>query len=300
MKKNIIIYIIPVILTACNFFENKQSEKVQAISYDSMVKLRTYIHDTILLNAQYRLKRGDTINVTAVLKRMYELDTNNVEYIIDLADGLIAAFNTKEALEFLDLALMKDKTYADKIYFSKSLAWSFALNKDSSYYYINKAIEIDSKGVRYLVHRSQKYEEDSLFSKALDDINEAIRRQPENKGLYVFRGIYQSRLGKYELALIDLKEIPSFMQKDANVYAHRALVYLNLKMYKECIKDCDMSLLLNPNNGHEYGVRANAKSNLQDFDGAYQDLKKAVELGDKEAIPLYEEYKKYYDTHKKI
>lgn len=291
-----ILIVISVTFTACDFHENKQDDKPVVISYDSLIKLRQYIHDTILTNAQYRFKRGDTINVTKTLARMYETDTNNVEYIIDLANSLTAAFNTKEALSFLNLALAKDKSYAAQIYFSKSLAWSFALNKDSSYYYLGKAIDIDTLGVRYLVHRSQKHEEDSLYNDAINDINEAIRRQPANKGLYVFRGIYKKGLGDYKSALVDMKEIPTFMQKDANVYGNRAFVYLKLGKFKECIDDANNSILLNPNNGGVYGVRANAKSNLQDFEGAYQDLKKAVELGDKEAIPLYEEYKKYYDS----
>lgn len=282
-------------------WKSEEEEEIQVpITQDSLKKLRTYIHDTILINAQSKILSGTTISIKRTYIKMYETDTNNLQYTMDLAKVLIASTDAKEAIHFFDVILAKDKNYASEVYFQKNLAWSMLLNRDSSLFYLQKAIDADIPHVRYIVYRSQRYEEDSLFTKAIDDINWAIKIQPTNKGLYVFRGIYKGRLGKYKEAIIDMKEVPTYLQRDANVYAHRAYYYMQLKRYKECIEDADKSILLNPNNGHEYGVRANAKSNLGDFEGAYSDLKKAVKLGNKEAIQLLKEYKKYFDENKQI
>lgn len=296
-----LLVVICVVCSSCDFVEDKNENKPVVLTHDSLMKLKHYVHDTIFVNAQDKYKTGEIVDIKKTYIRMYETDTNNVDYTIDLAKILIASHDTKEALHFLDVALAKDKNYAALVYFEKSIAWSWLLNRDSSYYYLGKAIEHDdSLRVRYLIHRSQKYEEDSLFDKAIEDMNVAIKKQPANKGLFVFRGIYKKRLAKYKEALIDMKEIPTYLQKDANVYGNRAFVYMKLGKFKECIEDCDKSISINPNVGGIYGVRANAKSNLQDFEGAYEDLKRAVKLGNQEAIPMYEEYKKYFDTHKKV
>jgi hypothetical protein len=59
-------------------------------------------------------------------------------------------------------------------------------------------------------------------------------------------------------------------------------------------------MVLTPNDGELYLLRGNTKSRLRDLKGAYKDLKKAVDLGNQEAIPIYQKYKEFFDTHKQL
>lgn len=277
-----------------NAIENNQQE-VQKENKDD--------YDSLITKYEFILKSGGGLSVED-RERIYRADTSNLSNEVYYLVSLMLKNKSQYALDKLYNILKKIpldniEQRADVMY-SIGLGWSCLEKKDSLYVYLEKAINEDSLNVKYLYFRSKFYLGDSLYVLALNDLNKAIKMQPNYKGLLFARGIVKKEMRMYSEALKDMESIPSYLENDPNVYAHRAYVYLKIGKFKECIVDCDSSIKLNPYNGHEYGVRAAAKSKLEDFHGAYEDLKKAVQLGNNEAIPLYQEYKKYYETHKQI
>ncbi len=237
---------------------------------------------------------------TKETSQIYYSDTNIVGNLLNYGYTLIQDGRIEDGFLCLDKALLKNKSFMPLICSYKSLGWSMLKVKDSVYYYINKAISLDSSNARFYYFRSIVYAEDSLFKQAVSDISKAIILQPNNKSLIVIRGQFKIALNDFNGAAIDMEEIPPSMKGNFMIYRNRALICLKLNGFEDCIKQCDISIKLNNNYGNIYGIRAAAKSQLGDYEGAFQDLKKAVMLGDEESVSLLKQYEQYYRQHKKV
>ncbi len=280
--------------------EGNQPERQDVSSkIDSLSKLAAQRKfDSIGMIADFITNSGGRLTTKETLE-IYYADTNITGNLVNLGGTLIDDGRIKEGLRCLNKALIKDKGFSPEIFYFKGIAWHTLANRDSMYYYFSKAISLDSENVRYYYNRSLAYAEDSLFEQAINDITESIKIQPNNRSLYVVRGGFKIAIGDFKGAVPDMEEIPVSMKKNHIVFRDRGLIYLKLNDFKRCIKECNISIGINPTYGNVYGVRAAAKSQLGDYDGAYEDLRRAVELGDKESIPYLKQYEEFYRTHKK-
>ena len=57
--------------------------------------------------------------------------------------------------------------------------------------------------------------------------------------------------------------------------------------FQSAIKNCSKAIEINPNYAEEYNRRGLSKRAIEDSKGACEDLKKAAELGSKEAAELF-------------
>lgn len=188
--------------------------------------------------------------------------------------------------------------------FDKALVWGGMLplgKRDILYKYLDEAVYFDSMNPYYIRARSQFYKEDSLFDKALIDVNKAIQLAPHDTELVNLRGSYKNAMKDYKGALEDLKYIASNHLNDADIYEQRAFAYGKLEMYKEAYNDINRSIALNPSIAKSYGIRAVTRYKLfNDHDGAIEDMRKGAALGDPEAITYMQKYDEYQKTHKKM
>lgn len=277
--------------TSTNDSNNELLEK-----HDTLIQKER--QDSLFQVTEAAIRNGDTVNLALFYRKLLSTDTSNINYYLYYSGVLCLKGMPERAIYYLNQA-EKLKKNLSSVYYGKGLAWSF-LNRDSMYYYHEKAISIDSLNVYYLTFRSKLYEEDSLYHSALNDINKAILIQPNNRDLYAFRGLYFKQLKMYDKAISDLENTPPSRKKDYKFYLIRAEVYIKLHNPQKAIEDCNISISLNPNFGYSYTIRGTAKSNLEDFEGAYADFKKAVDLGDKEAVPVYEKFREHFQFTKTI
>lgn len=296
MRSQVILAIVSInfICISCNLDcskDNTSSPKESTIS-------TKHRQDSLFFATETAIRNGDTLNLASFYRKLLSTDTTNINFYLYYSGVLCLNGMPEKAIIYLEKAQTLGLNLSS-VYYGKGLAWSF-LNRDSMYYYHDKAILTDSLNVYYLTFRSKLYEEDTLYEKALCDINRAILLQPNNKDLYAFRGVYLKQLKRYNEALTDLKNTPSSREKDFKFYLIRAEVYVNLNEPAKAISDCNRSIEINPNFAYSYTVRGTAKSNLKDFEGAYDDFKKAVELGDIEAIPVYKKFKEHFEHNKSI
>ena len=238
---------------------------------------------------------------TKVVSAKYTAAASLVVNLVNLGAGQLKEGKIQESLNSFNRALIRDNSYSPQIYLYKGIAWHILKDNDSSYYYYDKAILMDSTNVEFLFLRAESYFQDSLYQKSIDDMTKALKIKPNNLNLRYIRGHYKMGIRDFKGAADDMKELPLNMKKDYRAYLNRAVIALKLQWYSECITQCNLSIGLNPNNWEIYRYRASAKSGLGDFAGAYEDLKIAVRLGDTgESASALKEYEKYYRTHKQI
>jgi len=91
--------------------------------------------------------------------------------------------------------------------------------------------------------------------KTLEDINQAIRSEPDNADLYRRRGIALKKMGQFNQALVDFSRSIELNPDDAGSYSERGKAYSKLGRFDAAIKDYDRALDLDPQNASIFTYR---------------------------------------------
>jgi curved DNA-binding protein CbpA len=75
-----------------------------------------------------------------------------------------------------------------------------------------------------------------------------------------------------------------------SIFRGRALANIKLGFYAEAVTDCNWAVVLRPENGEGYYLRAVANINVRDFNAVCEDANKATQLGSREADLVADRY----------
>ena len=118
------------------------------------------------------------------------------------------------------------------------------------------------------------------YAKALELLDEAIRIDPANPDLYMFRGLITAEDKKYDTSLKDLSRAIELAPEEATFYLMRGSVYLaQAILIGKSRQDFNRSIELKPDIGLAYLLRAYTNQALKDCPAALADYKKACDLG---------------------
>jgi len=81
---------------------------------------------------------------------------------------------------------------------------------------------------------------------AIEDLNQAIRLNPNNAQAYKMRGIVRSVLGEGQAAITDLTQVIRLHPNDAEAYKMRGIVHLTLTEGQAAIADLTEAIRLDP------------------------------------------------------
>jgi tetratricopeptide (TPR) repeat protein len=127
---------------------------------------------------------------------------------------------------------------------------------------------------------------------AMIDFNKAIELNPKFTDSYVKRGNLYRTLVNDDKALEDFNTAIKTDPNNFVAYINRALLYKDLKNVSAAMADFEIAIKLEPNNPYPYINRGYLKKEqLNDKDGACNDIRKAKSLG----FELSEEDLKYCD-----
>ncbi|HEX7413386.1 MAG TPA: tetratricopeptide repeat protein [Bacteroidia bacterium] len=129
------------------------------------------------------------------------------------------------------------------------------------------------------------------FKGAIPYFTKAIELTPKGDAdvFYHYRGNCKAHIKDYQGAIDDYTIALKIDPKSSSAYADRAKAREALKNYKGAIEDYTKCIELTPY-GDDYYKRGNAKMKAGDKSGACVDLKKADELGNKDAEEAISKY----------
>ena len=299
-------FFVSIFFLACTETNNKNEEKAKPKEEDS---LKVFFYnfnkkklDSLnpIISNEILTTRG--INMEKFLINVPQRDSLSYEYYAQYVYWLSFKHRYIEAINYLNLAskVVKNKS---RYYFDKACAWAYIEplhQRDSVYFYINKAIKEDSLNAFYYYARSRFYNEDDNNENIIKDINMSIKLEPKDTSYINQRGFYKIILEDYNGGLKDLEYIAHINKNNANVYMIKAIAYNKLKKHKEALQAANECININDKIAIVYTIRGNARYVLGAEEAGINDIRKGAALGDKDAIELIRKYDDFHRTNKTL
>jgi tetratricopeptide (TPR) repeat protein len=228
------------------------------------------------------LKKTDSVN--------FFMSTDSTQYSY-YSDKAQACINEKKYFEAMGFVNRGERFAMDKaMYFlNKASIWGqipMKEAKDTVFYYLDQAIQLEPKNSFYYFARSRFFNEYGNNVEALKDIEVAIKySSSDNKTAYVNqRGAYKMMMGDFKGAAKDVEIVAEGNKDNAQFLLTQSMIYNQLDMHKEALVSATKLIELDSNIAQAYVVRGNALHYLKRKDESLRDFYKARDLGDTTAI----------------
>jgi tetratricopeptide (TPR) repeat protein len=286
-NKYITTFLLLLFLISCSNDKNSDKTNTQDLSEATKNRMR----DSIGFAETKLGSHNDPKIALPYSEAKYKVDTLNIKYFLEYVEMLSVCGQTQKAFSLLNQTLKWSDKKA-KIYESKGTVWQsvaglqrqrgldykFAL--DSAIAYYEKACQTDSTDVQLFITLSQANEFFKNYAEAINNINHAIKIQPNNRTHYLFRGIYKFNLEDYKGAYEDLTPITDIRRMEYEWYYYRGLAASWINKIDEAIKDLDTCEMLNYKTSDLYYNRGKLKTNIKELKHeGYLEIKKAEQMG---------------------
>ncbi|MCX7743630.1 MAG: tetratricopeptide repeat protein [Flavobacteriales bacterium] len=126
--------------------------------------------------------------------------------------------------------------------------------------------------------------EASEWNAAMQFLNWALDGGENPKEVLYYMCVCWLRMGQPEKALEVIEKALQRSPDDAMLLSERGVIYFHLGKKSLALLDMDKAVILEPKNPYRYASRAFIKDSLGDIEGAILDYEKAIELDPDDAI----------------
>ena len=135
-----------------------------------------------------------------------------------------------------------------------------------------KPLSSQTPSVSAETYRARAYASIQLgnYEKAIRELDQALRMNPNYANAYYNRGSAKRNLGQHSAAIADYDEAIRLDPNDANAYFNRGHAKGELGRHPAAITDYDEAIRLNPNYAHAYFGRGLARSKLYNAQAAFR------------------------------
>ena len=144
--------------------------------------------------------------------------------------------------------------------------------------YFSDRIQANSFDAHALAHRGRAWMEEGKPERGLQDVQEALRLQPNNPAWLRTRATIYDDLDEPERALADLGNAIRLEPRNSLNFVQRGTLYKSLKEYDKAIEDYTAAIRLDPKFSAPYFNRGNAYKSQKQLDKAVADYSEVVRL----------------------
>ena len=165
----------------------------------------------------------------------------------------------------------------DKAYIGKAKLSLEQKDTVSAIENVNKALEINKNSVNgYVIRADIAINSHRDYQKALDDMNEAIKLQPQNPGFYINRAFLRHNLDDYHGAMSDFDYAIQLDPYNYVGYYNRALLRAEVHDFNRAIDDLTQVLDLKGKDYRTLYNRAIVYADKGDYDEALRDIEEVI------------------------
>jgi len=156
-------------------------------------------------------------------------------------------------------------------------------NYDRAIVNLSEAIRLNPNGALAFYSRGLAYGKKGDYDRAIADYDEAIRFDASDSLAFINRGLAYERKGETDLAIADYNEAIRLDPNDALALNSRGIAYGMKGDYDRAIADFNKSILLDPKRAVAFGNRGLAYGRKGDYDRAIADFNEAIQLNPNDA-----------------
>jgi len=263
--------------------------------------------DSIMTRYDNEALGGDTSNATSALKQVYFFDSTNVLNLCKLAIFQMQLVHLTSAKALLNKAQKMGK-YKAEVYYTRAIVYTANYPLDTVINYFDLAIKASPDSLKYPLEKAMIYHQKKMYELALKSYDKVFTLDKNNLSAYVSKAFIYYDTEQWEftrdtaskvIKLVEQSNKTHFYRIDELYYA-RASAYLMLGDYQKSLMDADKAIELDARKERFYKVRGFAKNKLGQKESSFEDFKKAAELGDPEAIEIYNKYLEHKKNTKNI
>jgi tetratricopeptide (TPR) repeat protein len=263
--------------------------------------------DSILTRYDNEALGGDTSNATTALKQVYAFDSLNVLNLCKLAIFQMQLVHLSSAKTLLNKA-QKIGKYPAEVYYTRAIVYTANYPLDTVISYFDLAIKVSPDSIKYPLEKGMIYKQKKLYQQAIESFNEVLLLNKNNLSAYVSKTSIYYDTEQWEftrdtatkaIKLVEQANKAHYYKLDELYYA-RGFAYMKLGNFNNALLDAEKSIQLDSSKGRFYTMRGFAKNNLGQKESSLEDMKKASELGDPEAIEIYNKYLEHKKNTKNI
>ncbi|MBL1202849.1 MAG: tetratricopeptide repeat protein [Nostoc sp. GBBB01] len=143
---------------------------------------------------------------------------------------------------------------------------------------LTQAINLVPEDVEYLTVRGMTYCQMQRYQEALQDFNRVIELNPNYQWAIANRGIAYRLMKRFQEALQDFNRAIELDPNDQWALAHRGVIYRFMQRYPESLQDLNHAIQLDANSVWAIASRADTYRCMQRYNEALQDFNRVIEL----------------------
>ncbi|RCJ41975.1 hypothetical protein A6770_35695 [Nostoc minutum NIES-26] len=187
-----------------------------------------------------------------------------------------------EAAAEMLATLLSDASLEDK-WRAVALDWRSYIYFQSNQYSkaledLTQAIKLVPEEVEYLAVRGMTYCQMQRYQEALQDFNRVIELNPNYQWAIASRGVTYRLMYRHDEALQDFNRAIELDPNDQWALAHRGVNYCYMHRYDESLQDLNRAVQLDPDYQWAIASRGNTYCYMHRYDEALQDFNHAIEL----------------------
>jgi tetratricopeptide (TPR) repeat protein len=194
--------------------------------------------------------------------------------------------NYDKSMGYLNSAIAENRDYY-KGYYNRGLLYAQTNRMQEALADFTKAIGLKQYPKAY-VARANVYYTLHDYAKAIEDAQTVLRTDPQNiKAVYVLATSYED-MNRLDLAMDQYNKLIYVANDNPLFLLRRAILHGKMQNFKACLNDLEVATSMDPNFAEAYYWKGVAKANLKE--NPCQDLKKAVDMGFRTALPALTNY----------
>ncbi|MEH1975914.1 MAG: tetratricopeptide repeat protein [Nostoc sp.] len=221
---------------------------------------------------------------TTMLQAGKDVDSAEVQRWGEQLANWLKTYEDKryEAAAEMLTTLLRDASLENK-WRAVALDWRSYIYSQSNQYSkaledLTQAIKLVPEEVEYLTVRGITYCQMQRYQEALLDFNRVIELNPNYQWAIATRGIAYRLMKRYQEALQDLNRAIQLDPNDQWALAHRGVTYRFMQRYPESLQDLNRAIQIDPNYQWAIGSRGDTYRYMQRYDKALEDFNRAIEL----------------------
>lgn len=261
------------------------------------IEINPFIKDSYRVRAVARHNSHKFDDALVDYEKALEMNPGDKDIMLNMAMCHLAQKHYSQADSCLQWCLERDST-RERVFLGLAQLNLDQQDTIQALGYLSRAIEVNKNNVQaYLMRCEIYFSAMDDMEKALADIDEAIKLEPANPGLYINRSYMRYRLNDIRGTMADLDYAITLDPDNVTAHYNRALLRSEVGANNKAIEDYNFVLSHDADNYPAFYNRTMLLINTGQYQQGINGLNELIDKNNDDFVALYQRMMLYIETH---